>query len=278
MIKREPCIYKIENLIDGKVYIGQTTRSFEIRKKQHKTVLNGNKNTNKKLQNAWNKYGESNFKFEIIDKPKFEELDEKEIFYIEKFESFKSGYNLTTGGNQVMHNKKHSISAKEKMSNKVKAKWQDDEFKNKMKERTIYYGDESPRAIKVICVNDGEVFGTMKQAAQHYGISLDQVSTVCSGKCKYTGLKETGKKLQFKRYEKNKIYTLEDVKHKNEKKKVICLNTGVIFESCKEASGKMGVSYTGICKACNGKSQYSGKMEDGSKIKWAFYDEHLCNS
>lgn len=66
------------------------------------------------MQNAWNKYGSDNFEFEIIETCNVEELDEKEVFYIELYNSLDRdyGYNLTNGGSQ---NHKVSDETKERM-------------------------------------------------------------------------------------------------------------------------------------------------------------------
>jgi group I intron endonuclease len=58
-------IYKIENIINNKVYIGQSV-NVSSRKSQHWYALKNNKHGNTHLQNAWNKYGEENFIFKII--------------------------------------------------------------------------------------------------------------------------------------------------------------------------------------------------------------------
>ena len=59
-------IYIIQNLVNGNIYIGS---SINIRKRfsQHKSTLRHNTHRNKHLQNAWNKYGEENFEFIIIE-------------------------------------------------------------------------------------------------------------------------------------------------------------------------------------------------------------------
>lgn len=98
-------IYCIENIIDGKKYIGQSKNIYN-RWYQHKLELNHNKHGNIYLQNAWNKYGENNFKFYIIEKCSEDELNEKEIYYISYFDSHahlgkRNGYNLTTGGEGI---------------------------------------------------------------------------------------------------------------------------------------------------------------------------------
>jgi group I intron endonuclease len=58
-------IYTITNLLDGKYYVGS---SLDLTKRliSHRTKLKNNNHINKYLQNAWNKYGEANFKFEVV--------------------------------------------------------------------------------------------------------------------------------------------------------------------------------------------------------------------
>ena len=60
-------IYMIKNLINNKVYIGSTERSFKVRWKKHVRMLDSNKHHNKHLQNSWNKYLKENFEFSILE-------------------------------------------------------------------------------------------------------------------------------------------------------------------------------------------------------------------
>ena len=73
-------IYKIENIKNGYVYIGQSV-NIERRLKDHKRELKYNRHINNHLQNAYNKYGESNFNFEIICECEKEKLNELETYY-----------------------------------------------------------------------------------------------------------------------------------------------------------------------------------------------------
>lgn len=93
-------IYMIKNLFNNKVYIGQST-NIDRRWNDHKNKLNNNKHENLHLQESYNKYGEDNFSFEIICKCGKDELNDKEVYYINKFKSYmpENGYNLTKGGN-----------------------------------------------------------------------------------------------------------------------------------------------------------------------------------
>jgi group I intron endonuclease len=98
-------IYKITNKINGKIYIGQTTKSIERRFIQHKTSAR-NKSISTPLTNAIKKYGEENFIIEQIDTANdIEKLNEKEIYWINilKSKDRSIGYNLKDGGLNGIH-------------------------------------------------------------------------------------------------------------------------------------------------------------------------------
>lgn len=86
-------IYKVTNLITGKVYIGQTIKTAEIRFKDHVT----RRNDGSYFHNSIKKYGKENFKVETICRVK--NLDLMERFFIALNNSvYPNGYNLTYGG------------------------------------------------------------------------------------------------------------------------------------------------------------------------------------
>ena len=97
-------IYKIINKINNKVYIGQTTRTIDIRWKQH---LNNINHVDTHLYRAMKNYGPENFSIEKIEET--ENLDEREIYWIQYYDSFNNGYNMTLGGKgfgrQIDYNK-----------------------------------------------------------------------------------------------------------------------------------------------------------------------------
>ena len=94
-------VYGIKNTITNQYYIGVTIQEFNKRKQQHFLKLRKNIHPNAKLQNAWNKYGEENFTFIIIEENIAETiLYDKEITYIKEYKSFEMGYNLTRGGDR----------------------------------------------------------------------------------------------------------------------------------------------------------------------------------
>jgi len=91
-------IYCIENLKNNKKYIGKSI-DIKIRFIGHKSKLKHNKHENIYLQSSWNKHGEENFKFYIIEECLESELEIKEVYYIKKLKTkTPNGYNLTDGG------------------------------------------------------------------------------------------------------------------------------------------------------------------------------------
>lgn len=83
-------IYKITNLINNKVYIGQTDR-FNHREREHFYRLENNVHHNEHLQKAFNKYGKENFIIELIVET--EDLNEMELFYINEYGGIDSDLN-----------------------------------------------------------------------------------------------------------------------------------------------------------------------------------------
>jgi group I intron endonuclease len=88
-------IYCAHCLISGKKYIGQTRQAFEERIKLHKR---DSKRLNLLFYRAIRKHGWDNFVWGIVEECNENLLNEKEIYWIEKFNSYNEGYNSTLGG------------------------------------------------------------------------------------------------------------------------------------------------------------------------------------
>lgn len=89
-------IYKVTNDINDKVYIGKTTRTLEIRWKDHQK---DSSTTDNKFYYAIRKYGISHFTpITIEDNIPENELNNREIYWINFYNSYKNGYNSTVGG------------------------------------------------------------------------------------------------------------------------------------------------------------------------------------
>ena len=109
-------IYKITNLINNKVYIGQTIRTLQQRFNRHiNDAMNNNLNTH--FARAIRKYGPENFAIEIIDTATSQdELTQKEQYWIGYYNSINEGYNETDsqfkcGGNTYQSKSEEELKA-----------------------------------------------------------------------------------------------------------------------------------------------------------------------
>lgn len=93
-------IYLATNKVNEKKYVGMTTRNLQDRKWNHKTNANDQTRTeNNHFSNAIRKYGWEAFEWEEIDNAMFlEDLQEKEKYWINHYDTYHNGYNSTIGG------------------------------------------------------------------------------------------------------------------------------------------------------------------------------------
>ena len=88
-------IYAIKNVINNKVYVG-STRSLTCRKQDHFSALRRKNHANEHLQKSYNKYGKDKFHFYTLEECTTENRKEREIYWINKLNSFNRdyGYNI----------------------------------------------------------------------------------------------------------------------------------------------------------------------------------------
>jgi len=193
---------------NGKKYVGQTTWSLEHRIRQHKNEAErGGGST---FHQAINKYGFDNIKWEVIDTASNqEELNKKERYYIRKYRTYtrykdSNGYNRTLGGEGV-RGLTHSKESIEKMKKSLKGKRK---------------GANNPSARKVVCLNTGEVFNTMKDASSKYNAPYHHICSCCNGDRLSSGVDDKGNKLVWMYYEEYKSLTkgeiIEKIKYAEE--------------------------------------------------------------
>lgn len=91
-------IYKITNKINGKSYIGQTIQDVKERFYQHCATSCSLDVLNMAIHKAIFKYGKSNFTLEVIEEVESDNLNDREKYWIEYYDSYKNGYNSTIGG------------------------------------------------------------------------------------------------------------------------------------------------------------------------------------
>ena len=97
-------IYKFQNKITCQVYIGQST-NLEERYRKH--IRDGNLYNTNKFYKAVEQWGWDNFSYEVIELCDRNELNDREKFWINYYDSFRHGYNMTKGGSN-----KYSVDEK----------------------------------------------------------------------------------------------------------------------------------------------------------------------
>ena len=90
-------IYAIHNVANDKYYIGQA-KDIHNRWIQHRSRLKCGTHENCHLQSAYNLYGKDSFEYLVLEECLEHQLNEKEQYYIEEYESYENGYNLDRGG------------------------------------------------------------------------------------------------------------------------------------------------------------------------------------
>lgn len=189
-------IYKITCLVNQKVYIGQTSETIERRFARHMGYQKNEHDT--KFYRAIKKYGKDNFKIEAIDSAETQaELDQKEIYYINFYNSVKEGYNSKDSmgkcGGDTLTEHQNIAEIKEKIR---QSKLGD---KNPMR---IYGGLHGPRngmygksgklnpfakRCKAISIDGTDIkyFDTLTELKEYFNVTtLGMVTMRCRGKTK----------------------------------------------------------------------------------------------
>lgn len=111
-------IYKITCKPTNKIYIGQSIDVYDRLFRQHRTQLRNNSHDNSHLQNAFNKYGEENFEFELIKACKIMYLDRFEKLYIRIYDTLNKdkGFNFQSGGSSNYYTPELPLEQKFAMS------------------------------------------------------------------------------------------------------------------------------------------------------------------
>ena len=180
------CIYAITNIINNKIYVGQT-RDIERRFRHHKLYLKNGKHPNEQLQEDYNEYGEDCFEYTILCECDLKLLDEMEEYYIRKLMSHdkNTGYNKTYGGKGSCK----TSEVKEKISNSHKGKRLSEDTKRKVRENHAdFSGEKHPKFKGFVCVfPNGDVSSVMtqKEMKSYLGISQPLVEKLSKTKEPY---------------------------------------------------------------------------------------------
>lgn len=166
-------VYKITNVKNKKVYIGKDIHGNK-RIQFHKNALKGGYHPNKHLQNAWTKYGESCFIFEIIDKLT-KEFSEQDLALLEKQRILEhdstnpsKGYNKTFGGEGCLATQQTKQKMRDRslgrkvlpktrktISSKIKHLWETGVYANRKSNSEVTQSEEYKNKISIAARPNG---------------------------------------------------------------------------------------------------------------------------
>lgn len=238
-------IYCIENLINGKVYVGSSV-NIKKRWNHHYAALNRGLHTNRYLQNAWRKYGSDSFLFYVLENVEANRLVEVEQRYLDNMRSYdeKIGYNLSHSSEGI-RGVTFSESIRKKFSIKRKAFFQTEE------------GKKAKEALSV----------TVKERMSgSSGKNIKEKIAVASRiNNKKPEVREKNRQSQIERYSDKK--NLKSHRIAMGCQMFVCEQTGKKYLSTIEAAKDLGIS-NNIWNVLNGKS----KQAKGFTFR--YIDEH----
>lgn len=274
-IPKSSGIYLIKNIVNEKSYVGQS-QDMNRRIKAHIRDLNRNAHCNPHLQKAWGKYGKDAFVFSVLEECPIELLNEREMYYIAKTDSFSSGYNMNMGGGSSLgyrhtdetkrklrerhadmsgeNNPMYGHSVHEFMTEEAIALWKFHISQSMMGEKNHFYGKKhtAESCAKISKSKTGKFKGEMNPM---YGRSHTAETRI--------KIKEALKDF----YDNNRGANNSNASS------VVCLNTLEVFGCIADACLKYGVSSPLVSSCCSGRIHSAGVL-NGERLVWAYYDNY----
>lgn len=187
-------IYSILNKANGKIYVGQTDRTAQIRKTEHFSELRTQVHTNPHLQASWNKYGEDSFEFNVLEHCDEKDLGVNEDWWIDYFDSTdrSKGYNLQTGG-VVGYTRTEEFGRK--ISERLKGVPRSEETKKKISKSNS--GENNPFFGKVHTDETKLRLSKLRNKTGYYRVTKERKDDVKQGFIWRYSYREDGKQKKF---------------------------------------------------------------------------------
>lgn len=272
------CIYKIENLDNHKLYIGQT-QDYNSRKNSHLSSLRRGKSANKYLQSSFNKHGEDRFQFSIVEQCPVDKLDERERYWIQQLHSYEHGYNMDFGGGGI-RGYHFTDEQKEKIRNANKGRIVSEETKRRMRENHADFSGVNHPTYGIKWSDHVSVekqIEIKKKCSERYsGINNPNYGKKMSDEQK--SKLSNSHRLRYKIYG-SPLKGRKRIQFQGEnaicQREIICLNTGEVFKLIKFAAEKYGIKASQISFCCSQRTSYhAGSDEKGNKLYWMYLSDY----
>lgn len=278
-LKGKAGIYKIENIVNKKVYVGSSI-CLDRRRDNHFIMLRNGNHDNSYLQRAYNKYGDDKFEFIVLefvekiqDKKKLKQIIlTREQFWIDKLNASKrsSGYNLAPfAHSRLGYIMSDETKQKLRIANTGKKRSEETKVKignSSRGDKNFWYGKtygDFHKAKKVINLTTGKIYDSIKRASEDCGSNCyTNISSVCRGETKsaygflWAYLDENNKPIETNY---NKVGSHS----------IINLDTGDIFESIVAASLAYNIRASAISNNLLGLSKTCGGY------RWKYLDKNI---
>lgn len=156
-------IYRITNKVNGKFYIGKTTKSIAVRLKEHKYR---SKTGNTYLHKAIRKYGEDQFSIELLESVQTnDDLNHREIYWIA---TLSPQYNMTKGGDggDTSNSPNYKSAIKKAHQNRPRHKYATFGMKGKRQSSKFFESIKQSNCCQVSC--EGVIFDSVGAAQKAY--------------------------------------------------------------------------------------------------------------
>ena len=286
--------YKKEN---GLYYCGTCSRKLFNSKENHPRWNSNKTNEERALRRNYFEY--ENFRMQVLKRDNYtcqccnHQSTNLEVHHLDGYDWCKEKRTIVTNGITLCKNCHDNFHLMYGKGNNTKEQFDDwigyiINLSN--------YNIEYTSCGKVYCLEDDIVFNSTNEAARYIGCDRKKITSCCNMKdyeLKQPRINKT-KTVDGKHFMWYDIYlsmtneelqnyitfcdTLHETSGKNHyrAKKIICTTTNEVFDTITEAVEKYpSTNSSNITSVCKGKRKSAGKLSDGTKLKWMYYDDYI---
>lgn len=259
-------VYEAINRVNGKRYVGATSRGLDVRRSKHLADAKSKRPGCKVFNAAIRKYGPDAFEWRIIvSLPSHEKMMEEEIRIIRETSP---EYNITSGGRGIV-GVKRTKEWTEKIASALRGR--------KLSKERVAKLRASLRPEKlfksVTCLNDGMFFDGIVVAAKHYGVTAKQIGEVLHGRQSRCGKDNLSFTFSDKPINLDLCAEiLSDLRRRRfdrasarKSRPVVCLTNGTEYKNAVSAAAINGIAPSRVMQLCKN----GGETNYGLSFRYA---------